>query len=116
MAVKDQVITDNYAMFNGDCVETMREMPSESVHLTVYSPPFAGLYQYSSDPRDMSNAIDRDEFFEHYGYCIDEVARLTLPGRISAAHHDHLPGRRRPCGQVDFQPCGLRLTVSRRSI
>jgi len=91
MAVKDQVITDQYALFNGDCVEAMKELPDESVHLTVYSPPFAGLYQYSSDPRDMSNAIDRDEFFDHYGYCIDELARLTLPGRISAVHCMDIP-------------------------
>lgn len=69
----------------------MRSFPSESIHLSVYSPPFAGLYQYSSDPEDMSNAIDREEFFDHYGYCIDEVARLTMPGRISAVHCMDIP-------------------------
>ena len=91
MAVANQVITDNYAIYNGDCVEVVRGIPSESVHLTLYSPPFAGLYQYSSDPRDMSNAIDKDEFFEHYGYCIDELARVTMPGRISAVHCMDIP-------------------------
>ena len=91
MAVANQVITDNYAIYNGDCVEVVQGLPSESVHLTLYSPPFAGLYQYSSDPRDMSNAIDKDEFFEHYGYCIDELARVTMPGRISAVHCMDIP-------------------------
>lgn len=91
MAVYEQLITDHYALYNGDCVEVMRGLPSESVHLSVYSPPFAGLYQYSSDPRDMSNAIDKDEFFQHYGYCIDEIARLTMPGRISAVHCMDIP-------------------------
>jgi len=86
MAVMDQKITNEYAVYNGDCIEVMRKLPDESVHLTVYSPPFAGLYVYSSDPRDMSNVIDKDEFFEHYSYCIDEIARLTMPGRISAVH------------------------------
>lgn len=91
MAVRTQVITDKYAIYNGDCVEVMRGLPSESIALSVYSPPFAGLYQYSSDPRDMSNAIDPEEFFEHYGYCIDELTRLTMPGRISAVHCMDIP-------------------------
>jgi hypothetical protein len=91
MAVSEQVIRDEYAIYNGDCIEVMRDMPSETVHLTMYSPPFAGLYQYSSDPQDLSNSIDKDEFFEHYGYCIDEIARLTMPGRISAVHCMDIP-------------------------
>lgn len=91
MAVIDQTITDRYALYHGDCVEGMQAMPRESVDLTVYSPPFAGLYQYSSDDRDMSNCIDHDEFFTHYGYCIDEVARITKPGRISAVHCMDIP-------------------------
>ena len=89
--VNDQVVTDQFAIYNGDCVEVMKTLPDASVDLTVYSPPFAGLYQYSSDARDMSNAIDKDEFFEHYGYCIDEIERLTKPGRISAVHCMDIP-------------------------
>jgi DNA modification methylase len=91
MAVADQLITEHYAIYNGDCIEVMRSLPSASVDLTVYSPPFAGLYQYSSDERDMSNCIDKEEFFAHYGYCIDELARLTKPGRISAVHCMDIP-------------------------
>lgn len=91
MAVSNQLITDEYAIYNGDCIEGMKSLPSQTVGMTVYSPPFAGLYQYSSDDRDMSNCIDHDEFFEHYGYCIDEIARLTMPGRISAVHCMDIP-------------------------
>jgi len=91
MAVIEQTITDQYALYNGDCIEVMMSLPAESVGLTVYSPPFAGLYQYSSDDRDLSNCIDHDEFFAHYGYVIDEVARLTQPGRISAVHCMDIP-------------------------
>lgn len=69
----------------------MQDLPDESIHLSIYSPPFAGLYQYSSDERDLSNSIDHDEFFRHYGYCLDEIARLTLPGRISAVHCMDIP-------------------------
>lgn len=91
MAVREQEITDTHALYCGDCVEVLKSLPSEAVGFTVYSPPFAGLYQYSSDPRDMSNAIDKDEFFQHYGFCIDELARVTMPGRISAVHCMDIP-------------------------
>ena len=91
MAVKDQLITDRFAIYNGDCIEVMQGLPDASVHLTVYSPPFAGLYQYSSDDRDMSNCLNYDEFFDHYGYCLDEIKRITMPGRISAVHCMDIP-------------------------
>lgn len=91
MAVINQVITDDYAAYNGDCIEVMKGMRDESVHLVVYSPPFAGLYQYSSDERDMSNSIDHDEFFTHYGYAISETARLLLPGRLAFVHCMDIP-------------------------
>ena len=91
MAVIEQHMTDKYAIYNGDCVEVIKTIPSESIGLTVYSPPFAGLYQYSSDPRDMSNSIDKDEFFVHYGFLIDELCRVTQPGRISAVHCMDIP-------------------------
>lgn len=91
MAVKEQFMSETCALYCGDCVEVMRSLPDEVAHLSLYSPPFAGLYQYSSDPRDMSNAIDKDEFFRHYGYCIDEIARLTKSGRISAVHCMDIP-------------------------
>ncbi len=89
--IKEQHLTDDYALYCGDCVEVMADLPDKSIHCSVYSPPFGGLYQYSSDPRDMSNCIDKDEFFVHFGYCIDHLARLTMPGRISAVHCMDIP-------------------------
>ena len=91
MGVKDQVITDRYAVYNGDCIEVMANLPDQSIDFVTYSPPFMGLYVYSSDDRDMSNAIDKDEFFEHYGYAIEQIARITKPGRISAVHCMDIP-------------------------
>lgn len=91
MAVIEQEITNSYAIYNGDCVEVMKSMPSESVHLSVYSPPFGGLYNYSSNERDMSNCADYAEFFDHYDYVVSEIARLTLPGRITAVHCMDVP-------------------------
>lgn len=91
MAIIQEEITENWAAYNGDCVGVMESLPDGCVDLTVYSPPFAGLYQYSSDPLDMSNCISKDEFFVHYGYCIEQIARLTKPGRISAVHCMDIP-------------------------
>ena len=93
MAVKDQVITQEYALYNGDCVEVMKTLPDDCVDLSVYSPPFCGLYNYSSNERDLSNCRNYQDFFVHYGYVIAEVARLTKPGRISAVHVMDVPGK-----------------------
>ena len=87
----DPVITPTYALYHGDCIDVLRQLPAESVHLSVYSPPFGGLYHYSSDERDLSNALDYDEFFEHYGFVVSELHRVTLPGRMSAVHCMDVP-------------------------
>jgi len=85
--VFDSVVTDDFAIYNGDCCEVLPTLPSGSVHLSLYSPPFGGmLYQYSSDPADLSNSRDYDEFFEHYSFVIKELHRLTMPGRMTVVH------------------------------
>lgn len=86
MAVKDQKITDRYAIYNGDCIEVVGGLKDESIHVSVYSPPFAELYNYSSDERDLSNCRDYDEFLVHYNYLVEEIARVTMSGRISCVH------------------------------
>ena len=91
MAIKEQVITDDYAIYNGDCVEVMETLPDESVDLSIYSPPFCGLYNYSSDDRDLSNCRTYQEFFDHYEYVVREIHRLTKPGRITAVHCMDVP-------------------------
>lgn len=89
--VLDQNITDQWAIYNGDCMEVMPDLPDGSIHLSVYSPPFAGLYHYSSSERDLSNCLDYDQFMTHYGYVIGELHRLTMPGRITAVHCMDVP-------------------------
>lgn len=91
MAITEQVITDKYAIYNGDCIEVMSEMPDKSIHLSVYSPPFGGLYNYSSNDRDLSNCYDYDDFFSHYDFVVRELNRITLPGRITAVHCTDIP-------------------------
>ena len=89
--VSDQAITDNYALYNGDCLEVMPGLPEESIHLSMYSPPFAGLYHYSSSERDLSNCRDYTEFFKHYEFVVREIHRLTVPGRMTAVHCMDVP-------------------------
>ncbi|GAC1525731.1 MAG: DNA methyltransferase [Chloroflexota bacterium] len=91
MAVLDKEISDRFAIYNGDCMEVLPNIPEGSVHLSVYSPPFAGLYQYSSSERDLSNARDYEEFFEHYGYVVAELQRVTMQGRITTVHCMDVP-------------------------
>jgi hypothetical protein len=86
-----QHLTDQFALYLGDCIVVMEQIPSDSIHLSVYSPPFAGLYQYSSSERDLSNCRSREEFFEHYGYVVSEIARVMMPGRITAVHCMDVP-------------------------
>lgn len=83
---KEQVITENYAIYNSDCMELLPTLPDSSIDLSVYSPPFAGLYNYSSSERDFSNCDNKEQFLEQYEYLIKEIARVTKPGRISAVH------------------------------
>lgn len=98
MGVLDQEITDRYALYNADCIEVMADLATGTVHGSVYSLPFArpggvnpGLYHYSSSERDLSNSRTYEEFFEHYGFVVSEVARLTMPGRISGVHCMDVP-------------------------
>ena len=86
MAVIAQEINDRYAAYNGDCCEVLPDIPKESVGLSIYSPPFAELYNYSSSPRDLSNCKDYDEFMEHYEFVVSQIARVTKPGRESCVH------------------------------
>lgn len=110
MDVIDQKITDRYAIYNGDCIEVMSGLPSESVGLSVYSPPFGGLFVYSSSERDLSNCLDYGQFFDHYAFVVKEIFRLTMPGRMTAVHCMDVPSGN--CGTdhlVDFPGDIIRL-------
>lgn len=111
MAVKNQEITDRYAIYNGDCIEVMSSLPSESIHLSLYSPPFCGLYHYSSSERDLSNCRTYKEFFDHYAYVVEQLYRLSLPGRMTGVHCMDVPrdGANVGGGLMDFPGDIIRL-------
>lgn len=110
MAVINQVITDNYALYNGDCCEVIKKIKDESVHLSIHSPPFCGLFLYSSSERDMSNCRSYAEFFEHYEFLVSEMYRVMMPGRISAVHCMDVPkDGANISGSIDFPGDIIRL-------
>jgi len=110
MAVAEQNLGKNHAIYCGDCCEVMATMPAEKIHLSLYSPPFGGLYHYSSDERDLSNALDYEQFFKHYAFVVAELARLTMPGRMTAVHCMDVPtGNTGTDGLVDFPGDIIRL-------
>jgi DNA modification methylase len=88
---RDIATGDGWTLHLGDCVEVMREMPSDSVHFSVFSPPFASLYTYTAQDRDMGNCRDSDEFAKQFRFAVDELYRVIMPGRLVSFHCMNLP-------------------------
>jgi DNA modification methylase len=110
MAVNDQIINGDYAIYLGDCIEVMNSFPDESIHLSIYSPPFGGLYHYSSNERDLSNSDSYEDFFNHYRFVVKEKYRITMPGRITAVHCADIPSGNSGCDHlIDFPGDIIRL-------
>ena len=84
--VKDQYITDRYALYCGDTTEVIKGIEDESVGLIVYSPPFSSLYTYSNSDRDLGNCRTDEEFYEHFDYIVEDLYRILMPGRVMAVH------------------------------
>lgn len=118
MAIIDQLITDEYAIYNGDSCEVLPTLPSNSIHFSIYSPPFAVesggcLYHYDSSPRNLSNSRTYDEFFKHYEFIVREIYRLTIPGRLTAVHCMDVPrDGANICSYTDFPGDIIRLHES----
>lgn len=99
----NQQITDRWAIYNGDSMDMLANIPSDSVHGSIYSPPFGGLYHYSSDDRDLSNAPGYEAFWEQYDFFVAEMFRVTMPGRTSAVHAALVPsGNTGSDSYIDF--------------
>ncbi len=109
--ITDQEVTSKYALYCGDCLSVLPTLPDGSAHLSLYSPPFCGLYQYSSSERDLSNCRSYQEFFDHYEFVVREVGRVTMPGRMSGVHCMDVPndGANAGAGLTDFPGDLIRL-------
>ena len=86
MGCIDSTMGENFALYNGDCVDVLRGIPAQSVHYSIFSPPFASLYTYSNSPRDMGNCRTNEEFFEHFAFLVTELKRVMRPGRNVSFH------------------------------
>lgn len=105
IAALDEARGDAWQIFNGDCVEVMRQLPPDSIDFSVYSPPFSNLYCYGDSERDMGNAVDDEQFLAHYRFMVRELYRVLRPGRLAAIHCKDLvnyKGRDGMAGLRDF--------------
>ena len=103
MKVLNQVIQEKYAAYNSDCVDVVKGLPDESIHYTVFSPPFASLYTYSASPRDMGNCGGMADFGEHFKFLIPELFRVTKPGRLLSFHCMLLPTSKQNDGFIGLR-------------
>jgi DNA modification methylase len=102
-SVIDQVVTDKYAIYNGDTVEVCAGLPDNSVDFIIYSPPFASLYTYSNSDRDMGNVKDDAEFFDHFRYLVADLYRTLKPGRLMSVHCMNLPTSKQNDGFIGIK-------------
>ena len=118
MNVLNQVVENNYAIYHGDSVEITKSIPDNSIHYTLFSPPFSSLYTYSNSDRDMGNCKGDDEFYHHFIYLAKELYRITMPGRLLSFHCMDLPLMKQRDGVIGlkdfpglmlkiFQDCGF---------
>ena len=91
MNVLNETVSERFAMYQGDCVQTLEGLPENGVHYALFSPPFASLYTYSNSDRDMGNSRDDAEFQYHFVYLIAQLYRVIMPGRLVSVHCMNLP-------------------------
>ena len=118
MDILEQVVSNKYAIYHGDSVEITNNIPDDSIHYTIFSPPFASLYTYSNSDRDMGNCKGDDEFYTHFKFLAEELYRITMPGRLLSFHCMDLPLMKQRDGVIGlkdfpalmlkiFQDCGF---------
>lgn len=99
----NQYVNEKCAIYNGDCVETLANIPDNSIHYSIFSPPFASLYTYSSSDRDMGNCKDDAEFYNHFTFMLKELYRVMMPGRIVSFHCMDLPMMKERDGAIGLK-------------
>lgn len=103
MKCLSQAIGDNYALYHGDCVDTVEGLPDRSIDYSIFSPPFASLYTYSNSPRDMGNVRNDAEFFEHFAHLIKQLRRVMKPGRNVSFHCMLMPTSKERDGYIGLK-------------
>jgi len=112
--VIDQVITEQWSAYHGDCIPILKGLPSNSIHYSIFSPPFSSLFTYSNSIRDMGNSTD-NEFYNQFGFFVPELYRVMMPGRLVSIHCSDIPAMKERDGYMglkDFPGKLLRLFES----
>jgi hypothetical protein len=109
-----QEISDRWSAYHGDCVEVIKGIPTDSVHYTIFSPPFSSLFTYSASLRDMGNSND-EQFYSHFDYLAPEMFRVTVPGRLCTMHCSDIPAMKERDGWMGLKdfPGELRMIMER---
>lgn len=103
MKILEQQIEEFYSMYHGDSCEVVKGIPDNSIHYTIFSPPFSSLYTYSNSDRDMGNSKDDAEFYEHFKYLVEELYRITMPGRLLSFHCMNIPLMKQKDGVIGLK-------------
>lgn len=101
--ILNQIQGEGYTLINGDCIDALSQLPSHCVDYSIFSPPFSSLYTYSNSPRDMGNCKGDVEFFEHFGFLVDQLARVMRPGRNISFHCMLLPTSKERDGYIGLK-------------
>lgn len=116
MKTIDQQTSESFSVYNADCIDVVSDMPDDSVHYSIFSPPFASLYTYSNSDRDMGNCKNNAEFFIHFGFLVQHLFRVMMPGRLVSIHCMNLPTSKTRDGYIglrDFRGDIIRLFESK---
>ena len=100
---RDVLVTDNYTLHLGDCVDVIGEVADGNIDYTIFSPPFASLYVYSNSDYDMGNVKDDAEFASQFKFLVDELLRVTRPGRLLSFHCMNLPTSKQRDGVIGIR-------------
>lgn len=103
MMAIDQTDGEGWVLYNGDSCEIIKSIPNDSIHYSVFSPPFQSLYTYSNSERDMGNCRDSDEFYAHFDFLASELFRVMMPGRMMSVHCMNLPTSKERHGYIGIQ-------------
>ncbi|MHB8061349.1 MAG: DNA-methyltransferase [Ruminiclostridium sp.] len=101
--VFNQTITEKWVMYHGDCIEVLKGIPDNSLHYSIFSPPFASLYTYSNSERDMGNCRSNDEFFLNFEFLVSELFRVLMPGRLLSFHCMDIPAMKERDGYIGLK-------------
>lgn len=104
MDYKTEIETgENWEFALGDSCETIKAIPNDSLHYSIFSPPFASLYTYSNSDRDMGNCKGSDDFIQHFNFLVKELFRCIMPGRLVSFHCMNLPTSKTHHGYIGIQ-------------